>query len=215
MRRRVRIGIVVALLGVATWQLGAAVWIHVKARVAQHLLQRAWERTLRGDAQVKPWPWADTWPVARLRAPSHGVDLIVLADASGRTLAFGPGHAATTTAFGAAGTAVVTGHRDTHFRFLERVRIGDALIVETAGRPEARYRVRETAVVDARRTTIRDTGRAGLVLLTCYPFDAVRAGGPLRYVVVAQQDRGAFFHAELAALPAATAGGKPAGGPLR
>jgi sortase A len=215
MRRRVRIGIAVALLGVGAWQLGAAAWIHVKARVAQHLLQRAWARTLRGDTQVKPWPWADTWPVARLRAPSHGVDLIVLADASGRTLAFGPGHAATTAVLGAAGTAVVSGHRDTHFRFLERVRIGDELIVETAGRPEARFRVRETAVVDARSTTLRDTNRASLVLLTCYPFDAVRAGGPLRYAVVAQEDRGPFLHARMAGRPAATAGGKPAGGPLR
>jgi sortase A len=185
MWRGVRMTIVVALLGFGTWQLGAAAWIHVKARVAQHLLQQAWTRTVRGEARVKPWPWADTWPVARLRAPSHGVDLIVLADASGRTLAFGPGHAAVTATLGAAGTAVVTGHRDTHFRFLERVRIGDELIVETAGRPEARFRVRETAVVDARSTRLRATNGARLVLLTCYPFDAVRAGGPLRYAVVA------------------------------
>ncbi len=81
----------------------------------------------------------------------------------------------------------MTGHRDTHFRFLERVRIGDELIVETVGRPEARFRVRETAVVDARIASVRGThGAASLVLLTCYPFDAVRAGGPLRYAVVAE-----------------------------
>jgi sortase A len=187
MRGSLRAAIVVALLGVGAWQLGAAAWIHVKARIAQHLLQRAWTRTLRGEDQATPWPWADTWPVARLRAPAHGVDLIVLADVSGRTLAFGPGHVAVTTVPGMSGTAVLTGHRDTHFRFLERVRIGDELIVETAGRPEARFRVRETAVVDARITTVRGTnGTARLVLLTCYPFDAVRAGGPLRYAVVAE-----------------------------
>lgn len=29
-------------------------------------------------------------------------------------------------------------------------------------------------------------GAASLVLLTCYPFDAVRARGPLRYAVVAE-----------------------------
>lgn len=187
MRRSVLRVIVVTLLGVGAWQLGTGAWIPVKARLAQALLQRAWARTLAGEPQVKPWPWADTWPVARLRAPAHGVDLIVLADVSGRTLAFGPGHAVGTAAPGTSGTAVVTGHRDTHFRFLERVRIGDELIVETAGRPEARFRVRETAVVDARITSIRDAGAAPrLVLLTCYPFDAVRAGGPLRFAVVAE-----------------------------
>jgi hypothetical protein len=48
--------------------------------------------TLSGGETVKPWPWADTWPIARLSAPRHGVDLFVLAGATGRTLAFGPGH---------------------------------------------------------------------------------------------------------------------------
>ncbi len=43
-------------------------------------------------APVKPWPWADTHPVARLIAPAQDADVLVLAGASGRTLAFGPGH---------------------------------------------------------------------------------------------------------------------------
>jgi sortase A len=39
-------------------------------------------------------------------------------------------------------------------------------------------------VVDARRAVIRsDEGGDHLVLLTCYPFDAITPGGPLRYVV--------------------------------
>ena len=29
-------------------------------------------------------------------------------------------------------------------------------------------------------------GEARLTLITCYPFDALRAGGPLRYVVTAK-----------------------------
>jgi len=44
--------------------------------------------------------------------------------------------------------------------------------------------VQETSVVDSRTAVIRTEDRsAGLVLMTCYPFDAVRPGGPLRYVV--------------------------------
>jgi sortase A len=187
MRPRTSVAIGVALLlGIGAWQLGHAAWIHVKARLAQHLLHRAWARTLSGEAHAKPWPWADTWPVARLRAPVHGVDLIVLAGASGSTLAFAPGHATTTAVPGTSGTAVVSGHRDTHFRFLERVGIGDELVVEVPGRPEARLRVRDTAVLDSRTAAIRGTnGAASLVLLTCYPFDAIRPGGPLRYAVIA------------------------------
>ncbi|HET7342463.1 MAG TPA: class GN sortase [Methylomirabilota bacterium] len=188
MRSRVLGVAVVALLaGVGVWQLGHAVWIHAKARVAQHLLHRAWARTLAGESAVRPWPWADTWPVARLRVPAHGVDLIVLDGVSGRTLAFGPGHASRSARPGAPGTAIITGHRDTHFRFLKSLRPGDEILVETPGRATARFVVSDTAVVDARTAVVRDdAGAAALVLLTCYPFDALRAGGPLRWAVTAR-----------------------------
>jgi sortase A len=126
--------------------------------------------------------------VARLRVPAHGVDLVVLDGVSGRALAFAPGHVATSARPGVSGTAMVTGHRDTHFRFLERLRPGDEILVDTPGQPGARFLVREAAVVDARTAVIRRDGggAAALVLLTCFPFDAIRPGGPLRYVVVAE-----------------------------
>jgi sortase A len=179
--------LLLALVVVGVWQLGQGVWIYAKAGLAQHLLQRAWARTLAGETGVKPWPWADTWPVARLRVPAHGADLIVLEGASGRTLAFAPGLAAGSARPGGPGTAIVGGHRDTHFRFLRRVRAGDEVIVETPGHPPARLVVRETAVVDARAAVVRAGGHAGaLALVTCYPFDAVQSGGPLRFVVVAE-----------------------------
>jgi sortase A len=176
------------LVAIGVWQLGHGVWIHAKARLAQHLLHRAWARTLAGERDVKPWPWADTWPVARLTMPVHGVDVIVLAGASGRTLAFGPGHAAGTAMPGAVGTAIVTGHRDTHFAFLAHVRAGEIVFVQVPGRAPASFRVSATAVVDARTAAVlNDDGVSALVLLTCYPFDAVTAGGPLRYVVTAER----------------------------
>src|SRR5438132_1343162 len=55
--------------------------------------------------------------------------------------------------------AIVTAHRDTHFRFLERVRPGDEIVVELPGRSPARFRVEELAVVDARSATISSPGR--------------------------------------------------------
>src|SRR5215470_16132578 len=183
-RRRALIGLALLLAVLGLEQLGRGAWIHVKARLAQHLLKRAWARTALGEPRARPWPWADTWPVARLRMPAHGVDLIVLSGVSGRTLAFGPGHAPGSAAPGASGTAIVTGHRDTHFRFLERVKRGDEIVVEAPGRPIVRFRVQELEVVDSRYAVIRTERRvAALVLMTCYPFDAIVPGGPLRYVV--------------------------------
>jgi sortase A len=168
------------------WLAGQGLWIHAKAALAQHLLERAWRQTLDGAAQARPWPWADTWPVARLSAPEQGVDLIVLAGDSGRTLAFGPGHASGSALPGQPGLVLISGHRDTHFRFLRHVRPGDTLRMQTPS-AEIRYRVEWTGVLDARRQRIADDGDVDrLVLVTCWPFDAIVPGGPLRYVVSAR-----------------------------
>ena len=186
MRARCFSGFGIALLLLAAiWEMGHGVYIHAKAQLAQYLLQRAWSRTLDGETDARPWPWADTWPVARLRLPAHGVDLIVLDGVSGRTLAFAPGHATGGPVPGEPGTAVISGHRDTHFRFLAALKPGDEILVQTPGRPVTRFRVVETAVVDSRVAVLRAADGPALALLTCYPFDAWRAGGPLRWVVTA------------------------------
>jgi sortase A len=185
-RRGTSLALAVLCAALAVWQLGAGGYIFAKAVLAQHLLQAAWARTLAGERHAKPWPWADTWPVARLAAPAQGVELIVLAGASGRTLAFGPGHLDGTAAPGDPGVSVVGGHRDTHLRFLRDVAPGSLLTVERADGRTIAYRVAEARIVDARTTAI-DAGspESRLVLVTCYPFDAILPGGPLRYVVFA------------------------------
>jgi sortase A len=178
----------VAALGFAT----NALWIPAKAALAQLLLQRAWAQTLHGERHVKPWPWADTWPLARLRMEQHGVDLIVLAGASGRTLAFAPGHLDGTTRPGLPGNIVLSGHRDTHFGFLEKVQPGELLSLESADGASQTYRVVARHVVyDDDVYVLDDDGEALLTLITCYPFDAVIPGGPLRYVVRAELVEGA------------------------
>jgi sortase A len=85
--RRPLIVAAVLLLGLGAWQLGGGVYIHLKAQLSQVLLSRAWAETLTGAEQVRPWSWADTWPVARLRVPGLSIDQIVLAGSSGRSLA--------------------------------------------------------------------------------------------------------------------------------
>jgi sortase A len=110
--------VVFALLAAGAAFLGRGIWIFAKAQVAQVLLAGAWETTRGGGHAVKPWPWADTWPVARLTVPRLGVEEIVLAGGHGEAMAFGPGHLGASSAPGSAGNVVLAGHRDTHFRFL-------------------------------------------------------------------------------------------------
>jgi sortase A len=182
------IGCLLAITGL--WQLGEGSWIYAKAGLAQHLLQRAWSRSLAGETKSKPWPWADTWPVARLIVPSQHIDQIVLEGAYGRTLAFGPGHVESAESIGASNTIILTGHRDTHFRFLKRLQQNDVIELDTATGIRRRYRVKETRIADSRSASIGiEQDHSQLVLVTCYPFDAIQAGGPLRYVVTATMDK--------------------------
>jgi len=169
------------------WQLGQAGWIHAKASLAYHLIEKAWDRVKSGNSHARPWPWADTWPVARLVAPKHGIDQFVLAGANGRTIAFGPGHMGGTALPGARGTSVVVGHRDTHFRFLGRVGLGERFYVTDRDGRRHTYRVADTKIVDSRTTKLQLGDAPGLVLMTCYPFDSVVPGGPLRYLVFAEE----------------------------
>jgi sortase A len=173
-----------AVGGTAAIFLADAVWVPVKAEVAQHLLERAWLRTLEGEADAKPWPWADTKPVAVLEAPRLGIREVVLEGSSGRNLAFGP------TLVNAGDIEqtrdrVLSGHRDTHFSFLRDLQPGDLLRLRTTAGVQD-YRVAWQETVDSREEQlVIDDSMTRLTLLTCYPFDAPAAGGPLRRVVTA------------------------------
>jgi sortase A len=183
--------IAAACLALGLALTGNAIYIHAKAILAQVLLHRAWVATQATGVPTKPWPWADTTTIARLVAPGQDVDLLVLAGATGRTLAFGPGHHDGSAMPGEPGNAVLSAHRDTHFRFLHDVAVGDSLIVEMPAGQRFHYRVREIDVADQRDLHLpRMPAEPTLTLVTCYPFDAVETGGPLRYVVVATADSG-------------------------
>jgi sortase A len=178
---------VACLLCLGFWQLGQGAYIPAKAWFAQELMQHAWTRAADETDRQAPWPWADTWPVARLSAKSGEIDLIILAGGSGRTLAFGPGHLSASSLPGEIGNSVIAGHRDTHFSFLRDIEMGESLIIEKIGGRKHLYKVIGIDVVDARRgSLLLDTDTAILSLVTCYPFDAAEAGGSLRYVVTAK-----------------------------
>ena len=176
------------LFGLGTWLIGQGAWIHVKAVTAQWLLQQAWQATLIDQKPVKPWPWADTGPVGQLVIPHLGINQIILADASGQSLAFGPGIVRHRKALGEHSMSLIlSGHRDTHFSFVQDIRLGDAIQLQTLQGTWHRFIVNSTDVRDSRTDLLPTTEEeSNLRLITCYPFDAVLPGGPLRYVVGAR-----------------------------
>ena len=109
------LALILAIAGAVLF--GQGIYVHAKAMLAQVLLQRAFAETIATGHAVKPWPWADTWPEARITVARIGASAIVLAGSSGQALAFGPGHVERTADAGERGVAVYAAHRDTHFVF--------------------------------------------------------------------------------------------------
>ncbi len=84
------------------------------------------------------------------------------------------------------GNSALAGHRDTFFRPLQHIRVGDELRVSTI-RGDFRYQVRETMVVGPNDVWVLDpTDRPTLTLITCYPFSHV-GKAPRRFIVKAER----------------------------
>ena len=178
---------VLFLLAAGILLSGTGGYIHIKAISAQYLLERAWQKTITEKKMNKPWPWADTWPVARLTVPAFNIDYIVLSGVDGSTLAFGPGHMISSAFPGTAGNTIISGHRDTCFRFLKNIQSGELIYLQTSDGTSYTYKVFNTTIADAAHLGIRINADAPfLTLVTCYPFDAIIPGGPERFLVFAE-----------------------------
>ncbi|AOE48906.1 class GN sortase [Kangiella sediminilitoris] len=176
-------GIFCALLTISLVAFGQAGYIKAKALLAQHLLDSAWEQTLEDGRPHKPWSWADTYPVAKLEAPTQDIEQVVLAGASGRNLAFGPGHVLSSSKLTESGHVILGGHRDTHFEFLQYLKVGDPIILTNKYGESVTYKVTEFEVHHIEKDTLYDRGQNQITLITCYPFNTLETGGPLRYLV--------------------------------
>jgi sortase A len=173
--------LLLALIGAILFGHGA--YIHAKAALAQVLLERAFAKTIASGHPTKPWSWADTYPVARIEVKRINAHAIALDGSSGQALAFGPGHVELTAEPGERGVSVYSAHRDTHFRFLRDVRIGDDIDVTGSDGRTFHYRADGTDIVRFDASGIDAVSdRFELVLSTCWPFDAMTPG-PERYIL--------------------------------
>ena len=180
--------IIIFLFIPGCWFIGQGAYIHAKAFVAQQLLELAWHNAKSGQTKSKPWPWADTWPIARIKVPRLGIDLIVLAGDSGRTLAFGPGHNFASVTPGLKGNSLISAHRDTHFNFLQNLKLNDNIFIQTAQSGNKLFKVISTKIVDMDNARfLNDQASAYIHLVSCYPFDSIVPGGSQRYIVSARE----------------------------
>jgi sortase A len=161
-----------------------ALYIPVKAQVAQVLLARAFDVSLREGTPVKPWSWADTAPIARISASRLGVSAIVLSGGSGEAMAFGPTAVVDDPA---RRVTVLAAHRDTHFAFVRELSVGDEVVLERIDGSRTAYRIARFETVRWDEFAYPAHGGDGvLALTTCWPFGA-QVPGPLRRVAWAQR----------------------------
>ena len=158
-----------------------ATYLIAKAKLAQTLIERSWSKE-----HNQPWPWADTRPVARLVIPDLDLDSYVLSGATGAILAFAPGMVSGSAEPGTNGVTMIAAHRDTHFEPLQDIKPNSVIRIQNTDKQWHQYRVTNIHVADSRIDAIEplvDDSR--VILVTCYPFDALLPGGPLRFVVEA------------------------------
>jgi len=80
---------------------------------------------------------------------------------------------------------VLSGHRDTVFAKIDKLKLGDQLIVKTSAGTYT-YEINSIRIVDKDdKTVILPTDYAALTLSTCYPFYVVD-NAPNRYIITAE-----------------------------
>jgi sortase A len=79
----------------------------------------------------------------------------------------------------------LSGHRDTVFRHLGELKMGDQLIVKVPNGSFA-YKIIHTKIVDSKDTSVitLEKDHEELILTTCYPFRYI-GNAPKRYIIYA------------------------------
>jgi sortase A len=124
----------------------------------------------------------------RLEIPRLGVSAIVKIGDDDATLDRAVGLVPESARPGQVGNVVLAGHRDTFFRPLRDIRIGDRIRMAVPDRTYT-YKVESVMVVSPDDTNVlRSKGREELTLVTCFPFRYV-GPSPDRFIVSATRVR--------------------------
>jgi sortase A len=163
--------------------LSYAAYVIVDAHAYQAYEQSKFENV--GPSQAPPL-LIEGGVIGEIAVPRLHLKAIVIQGDSHTILRRAVGHIPETALPGEQGNVALAGHRDTFFRPLRNIRLGDAITFKT---PDGafQYVVESTAVVAASEVGVlaASTGRT-LTLITCFPFDYL-GPAPNRFVVRARE----------------------------
>ncbi len=133
---------------------------------------------------IRPYPAVGS-AVATLEVPRLGLSTVVIEGTADSQLRVAAGHIRGTPLPGEGGNSGIAAHRDTYFRPMKSIRMGDVISVKTAGRA-IEYRVVSTKIVSPKDVQVlAPAGQETLTLVTCYPFHYV-GPAPSRFIVRAE-----------------------------
>ena len=123
--------------------------------------------------------------VARIVAPSIGLDAIVLEGVDDDALNAGPGHFPGSAFPGERGNSIISAHRDRHFNRLGDLSVGDTVMTESGTR-QTRWVVVSRRVIDKNDPALFKTKDPTLTLTTCWPIRYF-GSAPDRLIVTAKE----------------------------
>jgi sortase A len=170
-------------LAVGLLALGYAAYVVVDAHAYQAYEQSKFEDVGRQDA---PALLVEGGVIGEIQVPRLQLKALVVQGDSHTILRRAVGHLPETALPGTPGNVVLAGHRDTFFRPLRNIRLGDAITLKTHN-GAFQYLVESTEVVPATDVEVLNaTAGRTLTLITCFPFDYI-GPAPNRYVVRARE----------------------------
>ena len=182
-RTRILRGACYFFLAFGLLALGYAGFVFVDARSYQALEMKNFEPP---GLLYEPPILAEGDVIGEIQVPRLGLDVMVVQGDSPASLRRAVGHLSESALPGEWGNVALAGHRDTFFRPLRDIRLGDEIRFKTRERNFA-YLVESIEVVAPTDIRVLDpsTGH-DLTLLTCFPFYYV-GPAPKRFVVRAHQ----------------------------
>lgn len=166
---------------------GAALLLFVGANYAwtfeqQRSLMRAWKlENGRGHGIT-----TNDIGLTRLTIPRIRLDVVISEGTSQRSLSLAPGHLTNTAIPGEPGNAVIAAHRDTFFRHIAALKLGDDIYIQRNGR-KYRYVVSGKKIVSPEDISVLESSsESRLTLITCYPMHFI-GPAPKRLIIMAKQ----------------------------
>jgi sortase A len=167
-------------------------WVIAKEKSFQVEQTRVLERELSPSPSIqlasRALPSSTVAPnlIGRLEIARVKLSVMVVEGDDEDTLNVAVGHLPDTPFPWQSGNSALAGHRDTFFRPLKDVRIGDEIVL-TSLHGELHYRVDRTVIVDPQDLSVlKPSTKPSLTLVTCFPFFYV-GHAPRRFVVQARR----------------------------